>query len=134
LAKLALIGIFIAIFMELIRSPLITLLYGPAFHDAIMLATPILLSIPLELLVSFLLTAIIAWGQSRTALIATVIAGTCNATLNLLLIPKFQALGAAYTTPISYGIFLLTLLVCLNRSISRPFSSHTERAFPSVYS
>jgi O-antigen/teichoic acid export membrane protein len=134
LSKIVLIATCIAILMELMRSPIITIFYGAAFDGAIKLATPILLSIPLELVASFLLTAVLAWGQSRTALLATVVAGICNATLNFLLIPRFQALGAAYTTPISYAILLLLLLVCLSKSSrTNLLQGGREAISPSLY-
>lgn len=111
--RIGLAGIGITILMELIRKPLIGILYGAAFVDADRLAIPILLAIPLELIASFLLTAIIAWGESRTALAATVTAGLCNVALNFCLIPRYGAMGASYATPLSYGVFLLVLLLCL---------------------
>jgi O-antigen/teichoic acid export membrane protein len=111
--RIGLAGIGITILMELIRKPLIGILYGSAFVDAERLAVPILLAIPLELVASFLLTAIIAWGESRTALAATVTAGLCNVVLNFRLIPRFGAMGASYATPLSYAVFLLVLLLCL---------------------
>jgi len=119
LGKIACAGIFIAFFMESIRTLLIHMLYGRAFSASIELSMPILLSIPLELVASFLLTSIIAWGQARVALSATVIAGISNAALNIALVPRFGALGSAYATPISFCVFLLVLLVCMGSSVSR---------------
>jgi O-antigen/teichoic acid export membrane protein len=111
--RLAWIGLGVMLFMEAIRKPLIAVLYGSAFDPAARLSTPILYAIPIELLASFLFTAMIAWDRTRGALFATIIGCISNVALNVYLIPRYGAMGAAYAVPISYGVFLLILLVHL---------------------
>ncbi|HEY4050557.1 MAG TPA: polysaccharide biosynthesis C-terminal domain-containing protein [Acidobacteriaceae bacterium] len=115
--KLMLIGIGITIAMELLRRPLILMFYGAAFTASVRLSVPILISIPLELGGAFLLTAMIAWDRSSMALLAASAAALSNILLNFWLIPRYGAMGAAYATPLSYGVFLIALLVCSHKAV-----------------
>jgi O-antigen/teichoic acid export membrane protein len=112
------VGICVAIVMALMRAPLIHLLYGHAFAPSTALAGPLLFAIPLDFVTSVLLTALVAWDFPRRVLAATATAVGANVLLNLFLIPRYGALGAAYATPLSYLPFLLMLLWQL-RSITR---------------
>jgi O-antigen/teichoic acid export membrane protein len=110
--KLMLIGIGITLAMEFLRKPLILIFYGAAFRASVPLSMPILFSIPLELGGAFMLTAMIAWDRSSMALLASAAAALSNVLLNFWLIPRHGAMGAAYATPLSYGVFLIALLLC----------------------
>jgi O-antigen/teichoic acid export membrane protein len=116
--KLVLIGIGITIAMELLRRPLILIFYGAAFTAAVPLSVPILFSIPLELGGAFLLTATIAWDRSSMALVSATAAASSNILLNFWLIPRYGAMGAAYATPLSYGVYLIALLLCSHKARS----------------
>ncbi|WP_448204530.1 oligosaccharide flippase family protein [Azospirillum sp. sgz302134] len=60
--------------------------------------------------------------SKRTLVLAAewTIAAVLNVGLNLLLIPRFGAVGAAYATVIAYAILYLTFLVARDRSIPTP--------------
>lgn len=49
--------------------------------------------------------------NNTMAMVSTVVAAVCNVVLNLLLIPRMGALGAAYATLISYGIIAVIRIV-----------------------
>jgi len=61
---------------------------------------------------------LIAWDHPRRVIAATGTAVATNVILNLFLIPRFGAMGAAYSTPLSYAPFLLVLVWQL-RTVSR---------------
>jgi len=111
----------VAIIMAFARKPLIELLYGHAFASSAALAGPLLFAIPFDFVASILLTVLVAWDHPGHVIAATGTAVTTNVLLNLFLIPRYGALGAAYATPLSYVPFLLTLLWQLHR-VSRRYS------------
>jgi O-antigen/teichoic acid export membrane protein len=103
-------GVGAAIAMGIARKPLIELLYGNAFAPSAALAGPLLFAIPLDFVTSVLLTVLVAWDHPRRVIAATGTAVATNVVLNLFLIPRYGALGAAFATPVSYVPFLLTLV------------------------
>jgi len=96
-----------ALFLGLAARPTINLLTPPEYHDAGIIAPWIVAGILLSSLyyfpVNFLFlrrkTAIVAW--------ITGISAVTNVISNLLLIPFYGAIAAAWTTFFSYGIMLL---------------------------
>ncbi len=109
-------GVGAALVMEFARKPLIELLYGHAFLASTVMAGPLLFAIPLDFVTSVLLTVLIAWDHPGRAIAATGTALAANVLLNIFLIPRYGALGAAYATPLSYVPFLLTLIWQLRRA------------------
>jgi len=99
-----------AIIMAIVRKPLIELLFGDAFKASVGLAGPLLFAIPLDFVTSVLLTVLVAWDHPRRVIAATGTAVATNVLLNVFLIPRYGASGAAYATPLSYIPFLLTLI------------------------
>ena len=99
-----------AVIMAVARKALIRLLFGHAFAASATLAGPLLFAIPLDFVTSVLLTALVAWDHPRRAIAATGTAVATNVGLNLFLIPRYGAMGAAYATPLSYIPFLLILV------------------------
>jgi len=95
--------------MTPIAAPMIQLLYGKAY-----LATPPLLIVLIwsEIPVFFgvvMSGAIVARGLQRYLPLSTVVGAVTNLLLNLVLIPRYGALGASWATVVSYclaGMFL----------------------------
>jgi PST family polysaccharide transporter len=95
-----------------VATPFVELFYGKQF-----LATGPLLIVLVwsEVPVFFgatISTAMVAKGVQRWLPVSTMIGAVCNVLLNLLLIPRYGALGASWASVISYslaGIFLLLL-------------------------
>jgi O-antigen/teichoic acid export membrane protein len=115
LLVVAFTGVGISVVMILIRRTLISFIYGSAFALSAELARPLLFAIPLDFMTSLLLTALVAWGQSRGALASTGTAVCMNVLLNSFLIPRFGAWGAAIATPLSYFPYLGMLLYQIQR-------------------
>ena len=111
------LGVAIAAVMWIVRRRLIELLFGSAFATSSALAAPLLLAIPLDFLTSVLFTVLVAWDHPRRVIASTGTAVAANVVLNLFLIPRFGAMGAACATPLSYVPFLL-VLICQVRSVS----------------
>lgn len=91
-------------------GPLVDLLYGPAYAEsAPILAVHFMASIAVYLGVASA-QHLLAQNQQKISLYRTTAGGVANIALNLILIPKFGAIGAAMGTTISYYISLLSLL------------------------
>ncbi len=129
-------GIGAAIVMAFARKPLIELLYGHAFVATASLAGPLLFAIPLDFATSVLITVLVAWDHPLRVIAATGTAVATNVLLNISLIPRYGALGAAYATPLSYVPFLLTLIWQLHHVSKRYSQSNdlTEAITPFVIS
>lgn len=125
-------GVGAAAIMGVARKELIQLLFGPAFAPSAALAGPLLFAIPLDFITSVLLTVLVAWDHPRRAITATVTAVGTNVVLNLFLIPRYGARGAAYATPLSYVPFLLVLVWQLRNASREPEPSRTSAAESSV--
>jgi O-antigen/teichoic acid export membrane protein len=120
-------GIGAAIIMAIARKPLIGLLFGSAFAASAMLAGPLLFAIPLDFVTSVLLTVLVAWDHPRRVIAATGTAVGANVLLNLFLIPRYGAMGAAFATPLSYVPFLGILVWQLHR-VSKEHSYPDDQA------
>jgi len=101
--RLLLVVIFgLCAVMTPIAAPVIQLLYGEAYS-----ATPPLLIVLIwsEIPVFFgvvISNAIVARGLQRYLPLSTVVGAVANLVLNLLLIPRYGALGASWATVVSY--------------------------------
>lgn len=118
--------------MAIARKELISLLFGPAFAPSAALAGPLLFAIPMDFVTSVLLTVLVAWDHPRRAITATGTAVGANVLLNLFLIPRYGARGAAYATPLSYVPFLLILVWQLRHASRTRQSKQTTEAVPSA--
>jgi O-antigen/teichoic acid export membrane protein len=121
-----------AMMMAIGRKMLIKLLFGPAFAASATLAGPLLFAIPMDFVTSVLLTVLVAWDHPRRAITATGTAVGTNVLLNLFLIPRYGARGAAYATPLSYVPFLLILVWQLHHALRGRQLNETTEAVPSA--
>jgi len=94
--------------IALFSQPIVALLYGPAYRaSGTVLAIHVFANIPVALGVSQSIW-IVNEGKNRIALYKTVIGAISNVLMNLLLIPKFGAIGAASATVL--GQFISAVL------------------------
>lgn len=115
LALLLICGVLLSLLLYSCKNTLLLLLYGPKFSAAGSLLSVLVLALPLDFLTSFLCNAMVAWGYSRRVLISTTTALAANIGLNLYLLPRFHAFGAAWATVASYFVLLLMMLITLSR-------------------
>ena len=92
----------VSVGIALFSHPIVALLYGPAYRaSATVLAIHVFANIPVALGVSQSIW-MVNEGKNTLSLSKTVIGAISNVLLNLLLIPKYGALGAASATVVSY--------------------------------
>jgi O-antigen/teichoic acid export membrane protein len=118
----------------LLAAPVIRLLYGSDFHDAVEPAHILLLGMVLGG------TAGVAsgflYGRGRPGLnsLALGLGLVVTTVLDVLLIPRFGAVGAAYASMIAYLVSdgALTLMLLRHRSGPSPLSADAARVSPAV--
>jgi polysaccharide transporter, PST family len=98
------LAVAIALPTTLLAGPVIHLLYGNAYAEAI----PILCALAWATLFAFIGGArqqyLITEGYMKFSFAATLAAAVLNIALNIFLIPRYEGLGAAIATLISYGL------------------------------
>ncbi|MBR4169495.1 MAG: polysaccharide biosynthesis C-terminal domain-containing protein [Lachnospiraceae bacterium] len=96
----------------LILRPLAALMFLKDFHEAWMFVPPLLISVIFGALTGFLGSICLAHKDSKSMGIATGCGAALNVILNLLLIPKMGAMGAAIATAVSYfTMYFAALLI-----------------------
>lgn len=99
--------------MTPIAAPMIQLLYGKAYSAT----TPLLIVlIWSEVPVFFgvvISSALVARGLQRYLPFSTLVGAVTNILLNLVLIPRYGALGSSWATVVSYGLAGMLMFLCL---------------------
>ncbi len=99
-------------FLILILRPLAAVLFLKDFHTAWEFVPPLLISVIFGALTGFLGSICLAHKDSKSMGIATGCGALLNVLLNLLLIPKMGAMGAAIATAVSYfTMYFAALLI-----------------------
>lgn len=118
--------IFIGSTGLVLLSPLLTrILLNSAYHGAWEYMPTLLCAVALEAVVSFLATVYMVRKKSMHSFLTAVLGTLCNVLLNLLLIPRMGALGAAIATLAAYGAVLIARLIDVPRIL--PFRLHLPR-------
>ncbi len=117
-----LIGIPAAAGVALVARPLAEVMIGPDLRDAATLVTPwIALSALLYGMTAYYFGQAFTLGQkTRLLLVAMIIPAVANVLLNLVLIPRFGLVGAAWSTAISFGLGMLATLAMGRKVIPLP--------------
>jgi len=81
-----------------------------------------LMAMPLDFCFSLLWTVLVSRGYDRFVTYTLAAGAGTNVALNLLFIPRFQAMAAAWATVASYAVLLAMTLVFVLRNdvLSRP--------------
>lgn len=96
----------------LLLKPIAHFLFQKDFYEAWILVSPLLISVIFGALTGFLGSICLAHKDARSMGIATGIGAALNVGLNLLLIPRFGAMGAAIATAASYfTMYFMALLI-----------------------
>ena len=100
---------------------ILTLLYGSTM-GADRLFQVMLMAMPLDFCFSLLWTVLVSRGYDRFVTYTLAAGAGTNVALNLLFIPRFQAMAAAWATVASYAVLLAMTLVFVLRNdvLSRP--------------
>jgi O-antigen/teichoic acid export membrane protein len=117
-----LIGIPAAAGVALVARPLAEVMIGESLREAAAHVTPwIALSALLYGLTSYYFGQAFTLGQkTRRLLVVMIVPAGANVVLNLLLIPRFGVIGAAWATAISFGLCMAMTVVMGRRVIPLP--------------
>jgi O-antigen/teichoic acid export membrane protein len=108
LVVLGVIGGCLAVVIATWAAPILRIIYG-ADMNAVHLLRFLSLAIPMDFCAAMMGTALVSRGFDRPVLWGAGAAAASNILMNLWLIPRFNATGAAWATLISYGILLIVL-------------------------
>lgn len=112
-AALLVPGLLVAVVCYVARGPIIQLVSGRGFAEAVPLLRILALGVPLLYLNFGLTHFLIARDLGRRNLILSAMMLVLNVALNLVAIPRFGALGAAWTTVLTEAALTLCCLVAL---------------------
>ena|SRR6266576_1043621 len=108
LVALAVLGGCLALVIATWAAPILRIIYG-ADLNAVHLLRLLGFAIPMDFCAALMGTVLVSRGFDRAVLWGAGTAALCNVLINLWLIPRFSAMGAAWATVISYGVLLLVL-------------------------
>jgi O-antigen/teichoic acid export membrane protein len=107
------LGGCIAFLIATWAGPILHLIYGSDLN-AVYLLRLLSFAIPLDFCAALLGTVLVSRGFDRSVLWGAGSAAVLNVLINLWLIPRFNATGAALATLVSYGVLLVVLgISCL---------------------
>lgn len=105
----------------LLAEPLVTLLYGGRYEDSGILLAVLALGFYLQASLGFNGTTLMVFGRVRYIVGLNCLTVLANLTLNLILIPRYGALGAAAGTSATHGIHNLLKQLALAHATSVDF-------------
>ena len=108
-------GLLVALALWALRHWIVQLLYGPAYAGAARALGILAFAVPFDFLVSVKGTGYIAAGFERTAALCAGAAALVNVLANLVLIPRYGMIGAAWTTLGTYLLLLVLYVAILDR-------------------
>ena len=111
-------GLLIATMLWMFGNELLLSLYGEAFADAAAALRLLAFAVPLRFIETMLATALDASNRSGMRAMAVAVTGVANCSLNLILIPTYQVMGAVYATLASEAIICAVFIWCL-RDVAR---------------
>jgi O-antigen/teichoic acid export membrane protein len=110
----AAVGLAGALALWFLREPVIHLVYGQEYASAGLVLGVLALAIPLDFVVAVKGTSYVAQGREKPLLGCIALAAGANIVANLLLIPRFGMMAAAWTTVGTYMLLLVTYLLVLD--------------------
>lgn len=115
---MALIGFVVAIFVSLIANRLVGILFGAGYEGTAPILVVHIWSFVFICLGVARTQWLIAENMTRFSMFTTGLGATINIALNLILIPRYAGLGAAWATLISYAV--ASYLSCVFSARVRP--------------
>lgn len=99
-----LIGVVGAAALTLVASPLVHLVYGQAYADSIPMLLALLPGVVAFVSVSVLAAYIVGLGRPQINLMVAIVGLCATLPLDLILIPRLGAIGAAIASTVSYSL------------------------------
>jgi len=116
---LLVVALLVSLVMSVIANPLISFLYGEAYSSAASVLSIHMWAAIIVFMRALFSKWIINESAYKFSLITHGVAAVLNVILNVLLIPKFGAIGAAWATLLSYIVASYFILYCSKKT--RPF-------------
>ena len=111
----------LAILISVLSHIIVPMIYGVAFLDSVSILQIYIWSMPGLVLSLLISNFLIAENMRKIQIVSAILPMLINVILNLILIPRFGALGAAWATVISYSFAPLIFLFYANaRSVIFP--------------
>ena len=107
-------GLGIALVLWGFRGPLVRLIYGDAYRESARALGVLAFAVPLDFVISVKGTAYVAAGRERGTLVCVLIAAITNVAANLIWIPRYGMMAAAWTTLASYGVLLVAYALIMD--------------------
>lgn len=114
---MVLLPIAMAIPITLLAKPIISIIFGVGYLEAIPVLKIYIWSSVGLFLGSAIGSYLMAENKVKTIFILNLITMLLNITLNFILIPKFGIIGSAWATLVSYGVSPMYLLIINNKNI-----------------
>ncbi|MGH4049873.1 MAG: lipopolysaccharide biosynthesis protein [Clostridium sp.] len=92
--------IFISLAPEIIR-----ILAAPSYYKAVWVVPPVVLGVYFTFLYTLFANIEFYYKKTKFIMVASIIGAIVNVVLNILLIPRFGYIAAAYTTLVAYMVF-----------------------------
>lgn len=108
LVVLVVLGGGLALVIAIWAAPILRILYGTDLH-AVHLLKLLSFAIPMDFCTAMMGTVLVSRGFDKPVLWGAAASALCNVLLNLWLIPRLSATGAAWATVISYLVLLVIL-------------------------
>lgn len=103
--RILIISSFICVIVSFLSPELILLFSTKSYLSGVYAIPPITLSTLFFVLFNIIANIEFMYGKTYRIAIFTIIAAVLNIILNIILIPRFGFVAAAYTTLISYGVY-----------------------------
>ncbi len=105
----------------LVSPEIILIMGGRLYYDARYVMPPVILALVFQYFYSFFFDTEYFYGETYIISIGTFIAAIINVLLNLIFIPKYGYIAAAYTTFVGYGVMLLYHFLIVKFKLKKDF-------------
>jgi O-antigen/teichoic acid export membrane protein len=110
-----------ALALSLIIKEVIQLVAAPSFHSAYRIVPVIALAYVFQGLTYYFQGGILIQKKSSYMAVMGLVAGAADLALNFLLIPRYQAMGAAWATAVSFAVMAWLAYVLAQRTYPIPY-------------
>lgn len=125
----ATISLLALIFILIIVPPFINIFYGKDFHQVILLNAIICIGVIFYGFADFINRFLGAHGEGKALRNSSFIVGSSLLIFNLLLIPKYGELGAAYVSVLAGTIYFINMLWGYKKLINKINRNHFVNSF-----
>ena len=115
------VGAIISLIIMLFPDFFIGLAYGSKYASSVQVLQILMLTVTIMYLNTIYYPPLVSWSYEKTVMFAIGAGGVVNIILNFLLIPKYGAIGAAWSTVFSELTVLTGLLIITKRVIRKVF-------------